>query len=233
MAHPATLGAARAALAGGMTEVAIRAKAFGGTPVLGPVAFSIAAGDVLAILGPSGIGKSTLLRIVAGIDRDFEGRVTRPDRLAMVFQEPVLLPWRSALDNLRLVHPGLSQSAARAALDRVGLGDKGAAFPGQLSLGQQRRLALARAFAGRPELLILDEPFVSLDPETAETMLMLTESLIAEARPATLLVTHAEAEAARLATRILRLTGRPATLAEDAAPGQGGADDKGEGHGRA
>lgn len=216
-----------------MTEVAIRAKSFGGMPVLGPVAFTITGGEVLAILGPSGIGKSTLLRIVAGIDRDYEGAVTRPDRLAMVFQEPVLLPWRSVIDNLRLVHPDLGEEAARAALDRVGLGDKGAAFPGQLSLGQQRRLALARAFAGRPELLILDEPFVSLDPETAGAMLTLTEDLIAEARPATLLVTHSEAEAARLATRILRLSGSPASLAEGAAPGQGGPDREGEGHGRA
>ncbi|TCO71682.1 ABC transporter ATP-binding protein [Rhodovulum euryhalinum] len=195
-----------------MIRVDIRAKFFGETPVLGPVAFDIAQGETVAILGPSGIGKTTLLRIVAGLDDDFEGHVERPARLAMVFQEPTLLPWRSALKNLTLVHPDLSRKGAREMLARVGLADKERAFPGQLSLGQQRRLALARAFAGHPDLLIMDEPFVSLDPATAETMLALTERLIAEERPATLFVTHARAEAERLATRVLDLAGAPATL---------------------
>ena len=89
------------------------------------------------------------------------------------------------------------------------LAGKGDLFPGQLSLGQQRRLSLARAFAGAPELLIMDEPFVSLDPETTEAMVALTESLIAAHRPATLFVTHSEAEAARLGDRVLRLEARP------------------------
>ncbi len=86
-------------------------------------------------------------------------------------------------------------------------------FPGQLSLGQQRRLALARAFAGEPDFLIMDEPFVSLDPKIAEVMLSLTETLISEVRPATLFVTHARAEAERLKARILELRGAPAALA--------------------
>ncbi|SIO47194.1 NitT/TauT family transport system ATP-binding protein [Rhodovulum sp. ES.010] len=195
-----------------MTRVDVRGKSFGSTPVLGPIAFEVAPGETVALLGPSGIGKSTLLRIVAGLDPDFEGEVARPERLAFVFQEPTLLPWRSALANLRIVHPGLTRAAAREMLARVGIADKARAYPGQLSLGQQRRLALARAFAGPPELLIMDEPFVSLDAETAETMLALTETLIAEARPATLFVTHARAEAERLADRILLLEGTPATL---------------------
>lgn len=190
-----------------MIRVRIDRKAYGATEVLRDVAFEVAPGETLALLGPSGIGKSTVLRIVAGIDPAFDGEVQRPDRIAIVFQEPTLLPWRSVLRNLTLVHPGIGQEAAMAALGRVGLAGKEALFPGQLSLGQKRRLSLARAFVGRPELLILDEPFVSLDAETAETMMALTEGLIADARPATLFVTHDGAEAQRLADRVLRLGG--------------------------
>lgn len=196
----------------GTLRVDIRAKSFGATPVLRDLRFEVARGETVALLGPSGIGKSTVLRIVAGLDRDFEGTVQRPASIAVVFQEPTLLPWRSALQNLTIVHPGLGEAAALAALERVGLGGRDGAFPGQLSVGQQRRLALARAFAGQPEMLIMDEPFVSLDPATAEEMLVLTETLIADVRPATLFVTHARAEADRLADRVLELRGKPATL---------------------
>lgn len=209
MAAAATLGTAREALAGTVIRVDIQAKHFDGTPVLGPVAFEIAQGETVALVGPSGIGKSTLLRIVAGIDTDFEGSVVRPDACAMVFQEPILLPWRSAVDNLRVVHAGLSRAAAIRELERVGLSGKADVFPPHLSLGQQRRLSLARAFVRAPELLIMDEPFVSLDDETSENMLCLTEELIAACRPATLFVTHAQSEADRLAHRQLRLASGP------------------------
>lgn len=196
-----------------MIAVDIHAKSYGSTPVLSRIRFEVADGETVAVLGPSGVGKSTLLRIIAGIDGAYDGSVRRPDNLAVVFQEPTLLPWRSALDNLRLVHPALPRDHLLSMLDRVGLAGKGAQFPGQLSLGQQRRLALARAFSGRPQVLILDEPFVSLDPEMAEDMMDLTQGLIAETRPSTLFVTHARTEAERLADRILTLGGSPATLA--------------------
>jgi len=195
-----------------MIEVRVEEKRFGDARVLGEVAFSIGAGESVAVLGPSGVGKSTLLRIVAGIDRRFEGAVSRPDNTAIVFQEPTLLPWRSALQNLTLVHRGLSDKAAREALERVGIADKAELFPGQLSLGQQRRLSLARAFAGDPDFLIMDEPFVSLDAEMSETMMRLTERLIAETGPSVLFVTHAPEEARRLADRILHLESSPARL---------------------
>ncbi|MEM9577893.1 MAG: ATP-binding cassette domain-containing protein [Pseudomonadota bacterium] len=188
-----------------MIRVAIKGKNFGATPILGRIEFEIAKGETVALVGPSGIGKSTLLRLVAGIDTGFDGSVERPDALAMVFQEPTLLPWRTALDNLRIVHPDLSDTAAFAAMEKVGLSGKEQEFPGQLSLGQQRRLSLARAFVGKPDLLIMDEPFVSLDPDTAETMMRLTETLISGQKPATLFVTHAMSEAQRLAQRVLSL----------------------------
>lgn len=188
-------------------RVALRRKAFGAQEVLRDLAFEVAAGETLVIFGPSGAGKSTLLRIIAGLDRDFEGEVARPDRLAMIFQEPTLLPWRSAAQNLTLT-AGVTPAAAEAALAEVGLAGKGALFPRQLSLGQQRRLALARAFAARPQLLLMDEPFVSLDAARVEEMLVLTERLIAAQHPATIFVTHSATEAERLATRVLRIEAR-------------------------
>jgi NitT/TauT family transport system ATP-binding protein len=185
-------------------EVGIRRKAFGRHEVLRDLAFTVEAGETLAVLGPSGAGKSTLLRIVAGLDADFEGSVRRPEEIAFVFQEPTLLPWRSTLDNLTLV-TGVEPARAEGALAEVGVQGKGRLYPRQLSLGQQRRLALARAFVTGPQLLLLDEPFVSLDAPLVAEMLALTEQLITRVRPATVFVTHSAAEAEQLATRVLRI----------------------------
>ena len=179
--------------------------------MLGRVAFQVGAGETLAVVGPSGIGKTTLLRVLAGLDTDFEGQVKVPERRAMVFQEPSLLPWRSALQNLTLT-TGVAEDMAREALGEVGLGDFADRFPGQLSLGQQRRLSLARAFSAVPDMLLMDEPFVSLDGSLVEEMLNLTARLLASRAISTVFVTHAMPEAQRLATRIVRLTGNPAIL---------------------
>jgi NitT/TauT family transport system ATP-binding protein len=195
-----------------MIHIDVRRKAFGANEILRDVRLEVTPGERVAVLGPSGVGKSTLLRIVAGIDKSYEGTVSRPDAIAIVFQEPTLLRWRTVLQNLTLTNPDVSEEAARGMLTRVGLAGKAEDFPGQLSLGQQRRVALARAFVGRPQLLILDEPFVSLDADTAEGMMTLTEGLIAETRPSVLLVTHDEAEAKRLGDRIVRLRGSPASI---------------------
>lgn len=188
--------------------------ALGGTPILGPLALRVAAGETVVITGPSGIGKSTLLRVILGLLPHEGGRLAVHGRAAAVFQEPTLLPWRSARANLE-VTAGVDRPAAEAALAEVGLAGKGALFPGQLSLGQQRRLALARAFAVRPALLVMDEPFVSLDPALACEMMTLFDRLRAESGAATLLVTHVEAEARRLGSRLVRLGGRPARIVED------------------
>lgn len=192
----------------------LQGKSFGPRAVLGPLTLSLARGERLAVLGPSGIGKSTLLRILAGLDGDYRGTLRGDERLAVVFQEPVLLPWRDAVANVTLP-TGCDGATARDWLARVGLAGHEAQFPRQLSLGQQRRLALARAFAAGPDILLMDEPFASLDAATRDRMLVLTAALLEATGAGLLLVTHDPAEANALAARPLHLSGQPARLQND------------------
>ncbi|MGA8171212.1 MAG: ATP-binding cassette domain-containing protein [Methylocystis sp.] len=172
-------------------------------------------GETGAVVGPSGCGKTTLLRIVAGLDRDFEGSVALPahGRLGMVFQEPRLLPWRKVADNIRVAAPRASDAEIAALLESVGLAGHAEHFPRQLSLGLARRVALARALAIKPDLLLLDEPLVSLDAALALELRDLLSRLIEETRVTTLIVTHDLAEAIALADKIFILSPRPARVA--------------------
>ncbi len=189
--------------------------------VLGRLAFDLRAGEVMAITGPSGCGKTTLLNLVARLDRDFDGSIERPGggRLAYVFQEPRLLPWRTVTENLELVLPDEAATAGRiaAALDEVGLADAASTFASRLSLGMARRVALARAFVIRPELLLIDEPFVSLDTPTANRLRVLLLDLLAAHGVTGLFVTHDLEEAVMLADRLLVLSTPPAVVTADIA----------------
>jgi ABC-type nitrate/sulfonate/bicarbonate transport system ATPase subunit len=187
--------------------------------VLGEIAFAVAPGDVLALIGPSGCGKTTLLNLIAGLDRSFRGRIDlAPDRrLAYVFQEPRLLPWRTVEDNVRLVLDGGVEDDARvrAVLAQVGLGSAAKLFASRLSLGMARRAALARAFVIEPGLLLLDEPFVSLDEQTAGRLRLLLRELLALHHTTAILVTHNLREATMLARRLILLSASPGRLIGD------------------
>ena len=182
--------------------------------VLGGLKFALGSGEVAALVGPSGCGKTTLLRIIAGLDRDYEGSVRLPDhcRLGMVFQEPRLLPWRSVEANVRLAAPAATAAALDTLFRTLGLAAHRSHYPGELSLGLARRVALARAFAVEPDLLVLDEPFVSLDAALAERLRTELVELVTRRPVTTLLVTHDVEEAIGLADRLLVMSASPARI---------------------
>jgi NitT/TauT family transport system ATP-binding protein len=208
----------------GALNVDIREKSFVGPRgarrvILGAIGFRVAHGEVVAVVGPSGIGKTTLLNILAGIEADFAGKVQlNGGRVGYVFQEPRLLPWRTVRENVALVLPrGHAPEIVDHLLEQVGLADVAATYPQRLSLGMARRVALARALAVEPELLLLDEPFASLDTATAERLYRLLLSLWRARSFAVVLVTHDLHEAVRLADRILVIGDTPSRLVADIA----------------
>ncbi|RAR99017.1 ABC transporter ATP-binding protein [Ensifer adhaerens] len=181
------------------------------------LSFQVRQGEFACLLGPSGCGKTTTLRILLGLDRQFSGSYQLPEggsnRVAAVFQEPVLLPWRTVEQNVRLALPARVRDRDLDPLfDILGLSPMRSLYPSELSLGLARRAALARAFATEPAILLLDEPFTSLDERTAERLRHLLMTVWA-ARPTTaLMVTHNLREALLLADRIIVLTPRPAQV---------------------
>jgi len=198
-----------------MLSVQITRKRFAQRDVLGPLGFTLGTGEILAIVGPSGCGKSTLLRIVGGLDPDYDGTLTwndgRVPRIGTVFQAPRLLPWRTVRQNLDLVTPS-GRDAGDALLHTLGLWPVRDAFAATLSVGMARRLAIARAFAIEPDLVLLDEPFVSLDEAMAAQARQVLLDAGRHRSLSALLVTHDLVEAAALADRILLLSGSPARL---------------------
>ena len=199
--------------------VRIEEKAFAqaggsGITVIRDLAFDIAPESFTCLIGPSGCGKTTTLRIMLGLDSNFRGEVSPAlsrARLAAVFQEPRLLPWRTVEQNIRLALPpeigGKDLSPILSAVELDGFRDS---YPAQLSLGMARRVALARAFSIEPEILLLDEPFVSLDEITADRLRRLLLDLWQSSRATVLMVTHNVREAVRLADRLIILSPRPA-----------------------
>jgi sulfonate transport system ATP-binding protein len=198
-------------------------KAFGDArtnkPVIDGLNVEIRSGEFVALLGRSGSGKSTFLRALGALDGDFEGYVRVPERRAVVFQDPRLLPWQRVLTNVTLGLPATAavREQARAALSEVNLTDKAKVWPRTLSGGEAQRVALARALVREPELLLLDEPFGALDALTRIKMHALLLALCRKHKPAVLLVTHDVDEAILLADRVIVLTDGRISLDVDVA----------------
>lgn len=182
-------------------------KQYGEKVVLDRLDLDIAPREFVAILGPSGTGKTTLLRLLAGFEAPDKGDVLVPARRTTVYQEPRLVPPHRVLRNVMLGQRRTRQNraAARAALAEVGLASHERAWPATLSGGEAQRVALARALVREPQLLMLDEPFAALDALTRLRMHDLLDRLRTRHQPAVLLVTHDIDEAIRLADRIVML----------------------------
>jgi sulfonate transport system ATP-binding protein len=178
--------------------------------VLNGVDLDLASGEFVALIGRSGTGKSTLLRALAGLDRDVpgHGQILVPEAVSVVFQDSRLLPWRRVLDNVVFgLRGGDALRRGRRALAEVGLAGREQAWPHELSGGEQQRASLARSLVREPALLLADEPFGALDALTRIRMHALLRTLCAVHRPTVLLVTHDVDEAIVLADRVILLDG--------------------------
>lgn len=192
------------------------------------VSFAVGEGELVVLVGPSGVGKSTLLRIIAGLLRPQQGTVrlhTQASQdshtLGFVFQDPLLFPWRTIQRNVEIGLEKLVRSKserrrrALEALALVGLADHAAKWPNQLSGGERQRVGIARALAVRPQLLLMDEPFSALDPSTRESLQDELLAIRAKTGSTIVFVTHDINEAVFLADRVIVLAGRPARIVQD------------------
>ncbi len=202
-------------------------KRFGdGPPVLSDISLVARPGEFISFIGPSGCGKSTMLRLIAGLTGVSGGSLSvdggTPEQagseLAFIFQEPTLLPWLQVADNvevpqkLRGVPPAQRAASRSAALALVGLSGREAAYPRQLSGGQQMRVSIARALTLTPKILLLDEPFGALDEMTRERLQEELLAIRAQQAWTAFFVTHSVAEAVFLSSRIFVMSAQPGRL---------------------
>ncbi len=210
-------------------DVEVRNKTYSSNSqcIIKDLAFSVSAGEFVSLIGPSGVGKSTLLNIIGELDNQFYGEVkvnnsvlaenTNSIRRSYMFQEPRLMPWLTVKENIKLVmkKDEASDEFIQQLLCDVELDDSGSAFPLGLSGGMQRRVALARAFSIRPQLLLMDEPFVSLDLPTGNRLRDYLMSIWQKTKPTVIFVTHDVREAILLSDRLIFLSNKPTKIIKE------------------
>ena len=188
-------------------------KTFDSLVVLDDLDLRVAENEIVGIVGPSGVGKTTILKLITRIITPDSGQVTVADvHIGYVFQEPRLLPWRTALDNVAVIFraQGVGKDEARRAahswLERVGLQGFEDYHPAELSGGMAQRVSLARAFAAEPRILLMDEPFSSMDLELKTSLIGMLQKIAREHETTIVYVTHELTEALQIADRIVELT---------------------------
>jgi len=187
-------------------------KTFGSLVVIKDLTFDVNTTDIIGILGPSGVGKSTILKLIAGLEKPTKGTlINNTKKVGYVFQEPRLLPWKTTLDNvlLPLTISGIEKNKAKEKalhyLEKMGLSGFETYYPSQLSGGMLQRVSLARAFALEPDLLLLDEPFSALDLRLKSVLETMLKELLQENPIPVLYVSHSPEEVVQFANRIFMM----------------------------
>lgn len=196
-----------------MLDVLHLKKEFKGLPVLEDLNLYVGQREITAIVGPSGCGKSTLLNLIAGINGDYQGKIeNRAKKTGYVFQEDRILPWLTVYDNIRIVRDDVDPGRIMQLIEQMHLTGFERYYPDQLSGGMRQRCGIARAFYYGSELLLMDEPFKSLDYSLRQEMLSYLKALWEQEQNAVLFVTHDIDEALQIADRILVFSSRPSKV---------------------
>ena len=199
-----------------MLDVIGLRKEFSGLPVLENLNLYVDQKEITAIVGPSGCGKSTLLNLIAGITGDYDGQIrNRAEKTGYVFQEDRILPWLTVYDNIRVVRDDTDEARILQLIDQMHLTGFEDYYPDQLSGGMRQRCGIARAFYYGSELLLMDEPFKSLDYSLRQEMLTYLKALWEQEQNSVLFVTHDMDEALQIADRILVFGPRPSSVVEE------------------
>jgi ABC-type nitrate/sulfonate/bicarbonate transport system ATPase subunit len=198
-----------------MLDINITSKEYQDNSIIENLKLEIKDNEFISIIGPSGCGKTTLLNIISEIDSDYLGSVSfnnkniKDSNIGVMFQDSRLIPWLSILENIMLVSIDKNEDLIKQSLHEVGLDEYMDSYPKELSGGMKRRAALVRAFINKPEVLLLDEPFISLDYPTAQSLRSDFMKFYHKYRPTVVFITHDLKEAISLSQRIIFLDSKP------------------------